>query len=141
VSHFPVNIEFMDILISDKNTIKCCLQTHFLSSPPNPQVSLIRKPCSCFLIDLTWCVLLALCVLLPALWMHQLCPPEGSSSQSPAAVILVVVCLMLMEAICVTLCYGKPLEYALFNSNPHPMLNKVQQTSAQVDSDTCHAQK
>lgn len=65
-SFFSVNTEFMDILISDKNTIKCSLQTHFLSSPPNPHVLLIMKPCSCCLIDLTWCVLLGLCVLLPA---------------------------------------------------------------------------
>lgn len=35
--------------------------------------------------------------------------------------ILVVVCLMLMGAIGVMLCYGKPLGYALFNDNPHPM--------------------
>lgn len=35
--------ESMDILISDKNTIKCGLQSHFLSMPQIPKFHLSRN--------------------------------------------------------------------------------------------------
>lgn len=117
---------------------------------PDPQVSLIMKPCSCFLIDLTWCVLLGLCVLLSALWMCQLCSPEGGSSHSAAAGLPtttagILVVLRGRDA------YGSNLHHAVVCrnlSNLHYLIvtpscphTKVQQIPAQVDSDAFHDQE
>lgn len=91
---------------------------------PDPQVSLIMKPCSCFLIDLTWCVLLGLCVLLPALWMCQLCSRVTALLLAFPLPLLGSLWFceggMLMEAICITRGMQQPLESALFKNNPAP---------------------
>lgn len=92
---------------------------------PDPQVSLIMKPCSCFLIDLTWCVLLGLCVLLPALWMCQLCSRVTALLLAFPLPLLGSLWFceggMLMEAICITLWYAATSRICkLFKNNPTP---------------------
>lgn len=92
---------------------------------PDPQVSLITKPCSCFLIDLTWCGLPGLCVLLPALWMRQLCSPESQRWCWPSPDHGWGPCGSAGEG-CLWKQFAsrcgmqKPLESALFKSNPLP---------------------